>query len=48
MRLTLDGKSYTGVFTRCYDGAQTAWVSCFTALSESGEAVWGIRTDGVE
>ncbi len=48
VRLTLDGKSYTGVFTRCYDGAQTAWVSCFTALSESGEAVWGIRTDGLE
>ncbi len=48
VRLTLDGESYTGVFTRCYDGAQGAWVSCFTALSEKGEAVWGIRTDGLE
>ena len=48
VRLTLNGERYTGVFTRCYDGAQGAWVSCFTALSEKGEAVWGVRTDGLE
>ena len=48
VKLTLNGESYTGVFTRCLDGAQSAWVSCFTALNEKGEAVWGIRTDGLE
>ena len=47
VRLSLNGEAYTGVFARCYDGAQTAWVSCFTALNEKGEAVWGIRTDGI-
>ena len=48
VKLTLNGESYTGVFTRCLDGAQSAYVSCFTALNEKGEAVWGIRTDGLE
>ena len=48
VRLVLNGETYTGVFTRCLDGAQSAWVSCFTALNEKGEAVWGIRTDGAE
>ncbi len=43
--LVLNGEAYRGVFTRCLDGAQSAWVSCFTALNEKGEAVWGIRTD---
>ncbi|MBQ6528838.1 MAG: glycoside hydrolase family 43 protein [Clostridia bacterium] len=47
-QLTLNGKVYKGRFVRCFDGAQTAWVSCFTALNEQGEAVWGIRTDGLE
>ena len=47
VRLTLNGETYTGVFTRALDGAQSAWVSCFTALNEKGEAVWGIRTDGI-
>ena len=48
IRISLNGEAYTGVFARCYDGAQTAWVSCFTALNEKGEAVWGVRTDGVD
>ena len=48
VRLTLDGESYTGVFTRCLDDAQGAWVTCFTALNEKGEAVWGIRADDAE
>ncbi|MCR4883041.1 MAG: glycoside hydrolase family 43 protein [Clostridiales bacterium] len=43
--LVLGTETYTGVFTRALDGAQSAWVSCFTALNEKGEAVWGIRTD---
>ena len=45
VRLTLNGETYAGVFTRALDGAQSAWVTCFTALNEKGEAVWGIRTD---
>ena len=47
VRLTLNGETYTGVFTRALDGAQSAWVTCFTALNEKGEAVWGIRTDDI-
>ncbi len=43
--LTLNGEAYTGVFTRCMDGAQSAWVPCFTALNAKGEAVWGVRAD---
>ena len=46
--LTLNGESYTGVFTRCLDDAQGAWVTCFTALNDKGEAVWGIRTDDAD
>ena len=47
LRLELDGQAYSGVFTRALDGAQSAWVTCFTALNEAGEAVWGIRYDDV-
>ncbi len=47
VRLTLNGETYTGVFARGFDGAQSAWVTCFTALNEKGEAVWGVRTDGL-
>ena len=46
--LNLNGERYTGVFTRCLDDAQGAWVTCFTALNEKGEAVWGIRADDAE
>ena len=45
-RFIFNGESYKGVFIRGYDEAQGAFVSCFTALNEKGEAVWGIRTDG--
>lgn len=48
VRLILNGESYLGVFTRALDGAQSAWVSCFTALNEKGEAVWGVRCDDLE
>ena len=47
-RLVLEGDTFRGAFIRGYDEAQGAWVSCFTALNENGEAVWGIRTDGEE
>ena len=30
------------------DGAQNAWVSCFSALNEAGEAVWGIRYEDLD
>ena len=45
-RFVFNGDTYKGVFIRGYDEAQGAFVSCFTALNEKGEAVWGIRTDG--
>ncbi len=45
-RFIFNGDTYKGVFIRGYDEAQGAFVSCFTALNEKGEAVWGIRTDG--
>ena len=48
IHITVQGETYTGVFARCFDGAQSAWVSCFTALNEKGEALWGIRTDDPE
>ncbi len=48
VHLTLNGDRYTGVFTRCLDDAQEAYVTCFTALNEEGEAVWGIRADDAD
>ncbi len=45
VELTLSSGIYKGVFTRAADGAQSAMVTCFTALNEAGEAVWGIRAE---
>ena len=37
----LDGVSYTGVMTRALDSKENVWVTCFTALDETGAALWG-------
>ncbi|MDL2206801.1 glycoside hydrolase family 43 protein [Eubacteriales bacterium OttesenSCG-928-N13] len=41
--ITIDGESYQGVFERGYDREQQAWVWTISMLSQSGEALWGIR-----
>ena len=41
--LTLDGVTYTGVMHTACDWEQGVWTTCFTALDETGAAVWGIR-----
>ncbi|MDR1325516.1 MAG: glycoside hydrolase family 43 protein [Treponema sp.] len=40
-RITVDGVLYTGVFLRCWDEDNKAWVQAFTALSTEGVALWG-------
>ena len=42
-RFTLDGVTYTGVMHTACDWEQGVWTTCFTALDETGAAVWGIR-----
>lgn len=40
---TLDGTEYHGIMNTVLDAREKAWVSCFTALDESGAAIWGSR-----
>ncbi|AFC31452.1 YxiA [Paenibacillus mucilaginosus 3016] len=42
--LTLDGTVYHGVFVTGWDEAQQKEVLTFSALSEQGTAVWGVRS----
>ena len=44
--LTLDGVEYHGVCALGYDADQDAFVTTFTAMSEDGQTVWGIRATG--
>ena len=44
--LTIDGKEYHGRLDIGYDADQDDVVTTFTAMSEDGEAVWGIRATG--
>jgi arabinan endo-1,5-alpha-L-arabinosidase len=39
--ITIGGVLYKGVFLRCYDEDNTMWVQAFTALSDTGIALWG-------
>ncbi len=48
VRLKIGEETYTGRFLKGMDGAQNAWVSCFSALNEAGEAVWGIRYEDLD
>ena len=43
--VTIDGTVYSGVTCLGLDGAQSAEVTCFTALNAAGEALWGIRAE---
>lgn len=44
--IRLDGVEYHGVAVMGYDSDQDAWVTTFTAMSEDGQTVWGIRATG--
>lgn len=44
--LTLDGVAYHGFYALGYDGDQDAFVSTFTAMSEDGQTLWGVRATG--
>lgn len=40
-RCTLNGVDYRGVMNRAWDSQEQQWVTCFTALDETGAALWG-------
>ena len=40
-RCVLDGTAYTGVMNTALDAKEGVWVTCFTALDETGAAMWG-------
>ena len=40
-RCELDGVSYLGMMNLAWDSREEAWVTCFTALDETGAALWG-------
>ena len=40
-RCELDGVSYAGVMTTALDSKESVWVPVFTALDETGAALWG-------
>ena len=44
--LTLGGVEYHGFEYVGYDEDQDAFVRCFTAMSEDGQTVWGVRATG--
>lgn len=46
--VTLDDTEYHGVFSVGYDEDQDAFVTTFTAMSEDGRTLWGVRATGQE
>ena len=40
-RCEVEGQTYTGVMTWALDSKENKWVPCFTALDETGAALWG-------
>lgn len=46
--ITLDGAEYHGVCTVGYDEDQDAFAATFTAMSEDGRTLWGIRASNNE
>ena len=46
INITLDGVEYHGFCAVGYDDDQDAFVSTFTAMSEDGQTLWGIRATG--
>ena len=47
-RCVLDGKTWHGVMNTALDSKEGKWVSVFTALDESGAALWGSHAAGEE
>ena len=43
LNITLDGVAYSGVMHTACDWEQGVWTTCFTALDDTGAALWGIR-----
>ena len=43
LTLTLDGVAYDGVMQSGYDESQKVYTTGFTALDDTGAAVWGVR-----
>jgi len=43
--LTIDGKTYYGVFVKQWDPVSEAWVMTFTAISDEGVAIWGSKLE---
>ena len=43
LTLTLDGVAYGGVMQTGYDENQKVFTTGFTALDDTGAAVWGVR-----
>ena len=48
INLTLDGVEYHGFCAVGYDSDQDEFVSTFTAMSEDGQTLWGVRATGQE
>lgn len=46
MNLTLDGVEYRGFYLPGYDADQDEFVATFTAMSEDGQTLWGVRVPG--
>ncbi|GLO65694.1 LamG-like jellyroll fold domain-containing protein [Oceanobacillus kimchii] len=45
VELTVEDKTYDGVFIRQYDPTSEKWVMTFSAMSNEGVVVWGSRTE---
>ncbi len=41
--LTMNGQTYTGVLHTALDAGQRTWVTCISALDETGAALWATR-----
>ena len=42
-RCVLNGIAYDGVMNPAYNDTEKVWTVCFTALDETGAALWGTR-----
>ncbi|UOQ49749.1 family 43 glycosylhydrolase [Gracilibacillus caseinilyticus] len=43
--ITVDDKTYDGVFIRQYDPTSEEWVMTFSAMSDEGVVIWGSHTE---
>lgn len=42
-RIELNGTAYSGVINLALDEKEKQWISCFTALDDTGAALWGVH-----